>query len=44
MLSRIDIITLFPEWFDALKGLGLTGRALADERVGFRTWNPRDYA
>lgn len=44
MLSRIDIITLFPEWFDAFKGLGLTGRALADGRVRFRAWNPRDYA
>jgi len=44
MLSRIDIITLFPDWFDAFKALGLTGRALAQERVHFKTWSPRDYA
>ena len=43
MLARIDAITLFPEWLDGLKGLGLTGRALADERVRLRCWNPRDF-
>jgi len=44
MLSRIDVITLFPDWFDAFRALGLTGRALADERIRFETWNPREYA
>ncbi|WP_376696456.1 tRNA (guanosine(37)-N1)-methyltransferase TrmD [Wenzhouxiangella sp. EGI_FJ10305] len=44
MLSRIDVITLFPDWIDSLKQLGLTGRAIADGRVELRCWNPRDYA
>lgn len=44
MLERIDVITLFPEWIDQLKSLGLTGRALADGRVNLRCWNPRDFA
>jgi len=44
MLARIDVITLFPEWFENLKTLGLTGRALDDGRVELRTWNPRDHA
>lgn len=44
MLARIDVITLFPEWVEGLKALGLTGRALADGRVELHCWNPRDYA
>lgn len=43
MLSRIDVITLFPEWVEGLKTLGLTGRALASGRVGLKCWNPRDF-
>jgi tRNA (guanine37-N1)-methyltransferase len=44
MLSRIDVITLFPDWVQGLRELGLTGRAIADGRVDLRCWNPRDYA
>lgn len=44
MLSRIDVITLFPDWIDSLRQLGLTGRAIADGRVDLHCWNPRDYA
>jgi tRNA (guanine37-N1)-methyltransferase len=43
-LERIDVVTLFPEWIDQLKSLGLTGRALSEGRVELRCWNPRDYA
>lgn len=43
MLKRIDIITLFPEWFDGFKALGLTGRAIMDGKVAIHCWNPRDY-
>jgi len=43
-LGRIDVITLFPEWMENLKTLGLTGRALDDGRVSLNCWNPRDYA
>jgi len=44
MLARIDVITLFPEWIQGLRELGLTGRAIADGRVELKCWNPRDYA
>ena len=44
MLTEIAVVTLFPEWFDSLKTLGLTGRALADQRVRLRCYNPRDHA
>jgi tRNA (guanine37-N1)-methyltransferase len=43
MLKRIDVITLFPEWVEGLKLLGLTGRALADGQVELHCWNPRDF-
>lgn len=43
MLHRIDVITLFPEWMVGLKTLGLTGRAMADGKVGLHCWNPRDF-
>lgn len=43
MLERIDIITLFPEWFDSVKTLGLTGRAINDHQVRVCCWNPRDF-
>ncbi len=44
MISRIDVVTLFPEWIEHLKTLGLTGRAMAEGRVDLHCWNPRDYA
>jgi tRNA (guanine37-N1)-methyltransferase len=44
MLSEIHVVTLFPDWFEQLKGLGLTGRALADGRVRLRCFDPRDHA
>lgn len=43
MLNRIDIITLFPDWFLHFKELGLTGRAVADGQVSLHCWNPRDH-
>lgn len=44
MLSRIDVVTLFPDWVRGLRELGLTGRAIADGTVELNCWNPRDYA
>ena len=41
---RIDVVTLFPEAFEALAALGVTGRAIADGRVDLRCWNPRERA
>ncbi|MFW5815662.1 MAG: tRNA (guanosine(37)-N1)-methyltransferase TrmD [Wenzhouxiangella sp.] len=42
-LRRIDVITLFPEWVEGLKQLGVTGRALARGTIELVCWNPRDF-
>lgn len=39
---RFDIVTLFPEMFDALR-VGITGRAVERGQVEWHLWNPRDY-
>ena len=39
---RFDVITLFPEMFDAIR-LGVTGRAIDKGLVELVLWNPRDY-
>ena len=40
---RIDLITVFPEWFDAVLNLGVVGRAVRAGQVQVCFWNPRDY-
>lgn len=40
---RIDVITLFPQMFDALTCGGVTGRALERGLLNLGLWNPRDY-
>ena len=40
---RFDLITLFPEAFASIE-LGVTGRAIRDNKVELAYWNPRDYA
>lgn len=42
-MYRLDVITLFPEMFSSVLAHGVIGRAITDERIGFRSWNPRDY-
>src|SRR3989338_4534757 len=39
---RFDIITLFPNIFDALKN-GITGRAIDQQLIELHYWNPRDF-
>ena len=41
---RIQVITLFPEEFLPLVGLGVTGRAIREQRVDLQLLNPRDFA
>ena len=41
---RFQVITLFPEGFRPLVGLGVTGRAISDGRVQLELLNPRDFA
>jgi tRNA (guanine37-N1)-methyltransferase len=40
---RIDVVSLFPEMFDAVTGHGITGRALRGRLYDFGMWNPRDF-
>jgi tRNA (guanine37-N1)-methyltransferase len=40
---QVDVITLFPEMFEALTRSGITRRALEEGRFGFKAWNPRDF-
>jgi tRNA (guanine37-N1)-methyltransferase len=37
------IVSLFPDMFQALH-LGVTGRALKEQRISMQYWNPRDFA
>lgn len=40
---RCDIVTLFPEMFNAITEYGVTGRAVANKQLDLTFWNPRDY-
>ncbi|GAB4122464.1 MAG: tRNA (guanosine(37)-N1)-methyltransferase TrmD [Sideroxydans sp.] len=40
---RFDVITLFPEMFEALTKYGVTRRAAEQGRFQLQTWNPRDF-
>lgn len=40
---RFDVITLFPEMFEALTKYGVTRRATEQGRFELQTWNPRDF-
>jgi tRNA (guanine37-N1)-methyltransferase len=40
---RIDILTLFPEYFEPLRTTGITGRACSNGLWQLKTWNPRDH-
>ena len=41
--KRYDIITLFPEMFDAIADYGITRRALDNKVWALQCWNPRDF-
>ena len=41
---RYDIVTLFPEMFEALTGSGITRRAIERNLYRLACWNPRDFA
>jgi len=38
------LVSIFPEMFDAVTGLGVTGRAVKSGLVAVERWNPRDFA
>jgi tRNA (guanine37-N1)-methyltransferase len=41
---RIDVISIFPQMFEAIVGFGIPGRAIKNGLMQLRVWNPRDYA
>ncbi|HTP95807.1 MAG TPA: tRNA (guanosine(37)-N1)-methyltransferase TrmD [Burkholderiales bacterium] len=41
---QFDVVTLFPQMFDAVTGLGVTGRARERRCYELVAWNPRDFA
>ena len=41
---RLDVVSLVPEVFDSLRGLGVIGRAFSAGIAELHTHNPRDYA
>ena len=40
---RFDVLTIFPEMFEAISSYGITSRALGKGLAQLRTWNPRDF-
>jgi tRNA (guanine37-N1)-methyltransferase len=40
---QFEVITLFPEMFEALTKYGITGRAFENKTVELKCWNPRDF-
>lgn len=43
-MLQFDVVTLFPEMFDAITESGITGRACERKAYQFLPWNPRDFA
>jgi tRNA (guanine37-N1)-methyltransferase len=43
-MFQFDVVTLFPEMFDAVTGSGVTGRARERKIFELVPWNPRDFA
>jgi tRNA (guanine37-N1)-methyltransferase len=42
-MMRFDVVTIFPEMFEAVTRHGITRRALEEGGFDFRAWNPRDF-
>jgi tRNA (guanine37-N1)-methyltransferase len=42
-VKRFDVVTIFPEMFDAVADHGITRRALDEGRFELKTWDPRDF-
>ncbi len=42
-MLRLDVVTIFPEMFEALTRHGITRRALEEGGFDLRAWNPRDF-
>jgi tRNA (guanine37-N1)-methyltransferase len=42
--KQYDVVTLFPEMFDAIADYGITRRGLDEKAWELRCWNPREFA
>jgi len=42
-VKRFDVVTIFPEMFDAVADHGITRRALDEGRFELKAWDPRDF-
>jgi tRNA (guanine37-N1)-methyltransferase len=40
---RFDVVTLFPEMVESVAQLGVLGRAVKNDLIQLKCWNPRDY-
>jgi tRNA (guanine37-N1)-methyltransferase len=40
---QIDVISIFPSMVESIASYGVTGRAIQNEAVKLRVWNPRDF-
>lgn len=43
-MTRIDVISLFPDWIGQLEQYGVVGRGIRAQRLALQAWNPRDYS
>jgi tRNA (guanine37-N1)-methyltransferase len=43
-MMHLDVVTLFPEMFEALTGSGITQRARGNAHYELVLWNPRDFS
>lgn len=41
---NIDVVSIFPQMFEAITSYGVTGRALRNGLLNVRLWNPRDFS
>jgi len=40
---KFDVVTLFPEMVESVAAVGVLGRAIKNELIHLKSWNPRDY-
>lgn len=43
MTMEFDVVTLFPQMFEAITRYGISGRAFEEGRFRLKSWNPRDF-
>lgn len=41
---RVDVVSIFPEMFEVIRGFGITRMALEESKFSLKVWNPRNFA